>query len=121
MRLFEDTVDIEGTSKSVDKELQVGDTAKEDQKIDTDLEERPEEEVHDDFDVTVEEFYTDILNFCAENGIDLTESAIAEIENSGVFTEAAADEEDFSSSVLEFCVENGIQLNSEQIENLKNR
>jgi len=120
MILFEDTVDIEGTSKSVDKELQVGDTAKEDQKIDTDIEERPEEEVHGDFDVSVEEFYTDILNFCAENNIDLTESAIEEIENSGVFTEAA-EEEDFSSSILEFCVENGIQLSSEQIENLKNR
>ena len=42
-------------------------------------------------DCKLKEFYTGILNFCKENNIDLTESAIAEIENSGVFNEAESE------------------------------
>lgn len=71
-------------------------------------------------DCKLKEFYTDILNFCSENNIDLTESAITEIENSGVFNEAESEEAAEDSELKDLDTEDLIaDLEDDEIESIE--
>lgn len=56
-------------------------------------------------------FYGSLYDFCQENGIELTDSALQEMASSGIFDQGG----DPYESMLEFCVTNGVALDQNQI------
>ena len=61
-------------------------------------------------EAATQEFYQTLFEFCADQDIELTESAVAEFAQSGIFEEAQKAQKAFYEQLYDFCVENEIPL-----------
>lgn len=64
-------------------------------------------------------FYSSLYEFCQENGVELTDSALQEMAEAGIFEDGSND--DSYASMLEFCVTNGVNLDADQIAALQEK